>query len=427
MDPGQGGCRQSAFVLYGVIKVRSRDCLDTPLFEGSTKLMLLGSGELGKEVAIEAQRLGVEIIAVDRYDWAPAMHVAHRRYVIDLMNPEAVKAIVRRERPEVIVPEIEAIAVEALEELEEEGYTIIPNARAVRIAMNRVELRRFAAEELGLPTTRYAFASNPEEATDACEKVGYPCLIKPEMSSSGHGHIKVVEPSREIIAKAYEYAVKHSRGGGKRVIVEEFVNLETEFTILAYRYLSDDKVVTGVCKPIEHWRYGEYHYIESWQPSSRDPNILRKAIEIGVRIADRLGGLGIFGVEIFLTKDGKVLFSEVAPRPHDTGMVTMVTQELSEFAIHVRAALGLPVPEPRVICPGASLAIYTDLENSWAPKLCGLSKVLGIPGVDVRFFGKPFTYKGRRLAVLLARGSTTEEALERVRHASKYLSVSLCR
>jgi phosphoribosylglycinamide formyltransferase 2 len=169
--------------------------------------MLLGSGELGKEVAIEAQRLGVEIIAVDRYDWAPAMHVAHRRYVIDLMNPEAVKAIVRRERPEVIVPEIEAIAVEALEELEEEGYTIIPNARAVRIAMNRVELRRFAAEELGLPTTRYAFASNPEEATDACEKVGYPCLIKPEMSSSGHGHIKVVEPSREIIAKAYEYAV----------------------------------------------------------------------------------------------------------------------------------------------------------------------------------------------------------------------------
>lgn len=407
--------------------MRSRDCLGTPLFEGSAKLLLLGSGELGKEVAIEAQRLGVEVVAVDRYDWAPAMHVAHRRYVVDLMNPEAVKAVVRRERPDVVVPEIEAIAVDALEELEGEGYTIIPNARAVRIAMNRIELRKFAAEELGLPTTRYAFASNPEEAFEACERVGYPCLIKPEMSSSGHGHVKVLEPSRETIAKAYEYAVKHSRGRSRRVIVEEFVNLETEFTVLTYRYLGDGRVVTGVCEPVEHWRYGQYHYVESWQPSSRDPETLRKAVEIGVRVAEGLGGLGIFGVEVFLTKDGRVLFSEVAPRPHDTGMVTMVTQELSEFAIHVRAVLGLPVPKPRVVCPGASLAIYTDLENSWAPKLCGLSKVLEIPGVDLRFFGKPFTYRGRRLAVLLARGSTVEEALERVRQASKYLSIAPCR
>jgi len=407
--------------------VRFRDCLGTPLFEGSTKLLLLGSGELGKEVAIEAQRLGVEVVAVDRYDWAPAMHVAHRRYVVDLMNPEAVKAVVRRERPDVVVPEIEAIAVDALEELEEEGYTIIPNARAVRIAMNRVELRKFAAEKLGLPTTRYAFAGNPEEAVEACERVGYPCLIKPEMSSSGHGHVKVVEPSREAIVKAYEYSVKHSRGRSRRVVVEEFVNLETEFTVLTYRYLSDGRVVTGVCEPVEHWRYGQYHYIESWQPSTRGPGTLRKAFDIGVRVAEGLGGLGIFGVEVFLTKDGRVLFSEVAPRPHDTGMVTMVTQELSEFAIHVRAVLGLPVPKPRVVCPGASLAIYTDIENSWAPKLCGLSKVLEIPGVDVRFFGKPFTYRGRRLAVLLARGSTVEEALERVRQASKYLTTSPCR
>ncbi len=407
--------------------MRFRDCLGTPLLEGSAKLLLLGSGELGKEVAIEAQRLGVEVVAVDRYDWAPAMHVAHRRYVVDLMNPEAVKAVVRREMPDAVVPEIEAIAVEALEELEEEGYTIIPNAKAVRIAMNRIELRRYAAEELGLPTTRYAFANNPEEAIEACEKVGYPCLIKPEMSSSGHGHVKVVEPSREAVAKAYEYAVKHSRGRSRRVIVEEFVNLETEFTVLTYRYLSEGKVVTGVCEPVEHWRYGQYHYVESWQPSTRGFDTLRKATEIGVRVADGLGGLGIFGVEVFLTKDGRILFSEVAPRPHDTGMVTMVTQELSEFAIHVRAVLGLPVPKPRVVCPGASLAIYTDLENSWAPKLCGLSKVLEIPGVDLRFFGKPFTYKGRRLAVLLARGSTVEEALDRVRQASKYLFTTPCR
>ncbi len=407
--------------------MRSRDCLGTPLFEGSAKLLLLGSGELGKEVAIEAQRLGVEVVAVDRYDWAPAMHVAHRRYVVDLMNPEAVKAVVRRERPDVVVPEIEAIAVDALEELEEEGYTIIPNAKAVRIAMNRIELRRYVAEELGLPTTRYAFASNLEEAFEACERVGYPCLVKPEMSSSGHGHVKVLEPSRETIVKAYEYAVKHSRGKSRRVIIEEFVNLETEFTVLTYRYLSDGRVVTGVCEPVEHWRYGQYHYVESWQPSSRDPGTLRKAVEIGVRVAEGLGGLGIFGVEVFLTKDGRVLFSEVAPRPHDTGMVTMVTQELSEFAIHVRAVLGLPVPKPRVVCPGASLAIYTDLENSWAPKLCGLSKVLEIPGIDLRFFGKPSTYRGRRLAVLLARGSTVEEALERVRQASKYLSIAPCR
>lgn len=407
--------------------MRSRECLGTPLFEGFTKLLLLGSGELGKEVAIEAQRLGVEVVAVDRYDWAPAMHVAHRRYVIDLMNPEAVKAVVRRERPDVVIPEIEAIAVDALQELEEEGYIIIPNAKAVRIAMNRIELRRVVAEELGLPTTRYSFASSPEEVFEACERVGYPCLIKPEMSSSGHGHVKILEPSREVAVKAYEYAVKQSRGRSRRVIVEEFVDLETEFTVLTYRYLSGSKVVTEVCEPVEHWRYGQYHYIESWQPSTKGSDVLRKAVEIGVKVAEGLGGLGIFGVEVFLTKNGRVLFNEVAPRPHDTGMVTTVTQELSEFAIHVRAVLGLPVPKPRVVCPGASLAIYTDLENSWAPKLCGLSKVLEIPGVDLRFFGKPFTYRGRRLAVLLARGSTVEEALKRVRQASKYLSIAPCR
>ncbi|ADM27117.1 Phosphoribosylaminoimidazole carboxylase [Ignisphaera aggregans DSM 17230] len=400
-----------------------REYLSTPMFEGSIKIMLLGSGELGKEVAIEAQRLGLEVIAVDRYEWAPAMHVAHRRYVIDMLNPNALKAVVRKEKPDVIIPEIEAIAVDALEELESEGFYVVPNARAVKIAMNRIELRKFAAEVLGLPTTRYRFAENPDEAVEACEEVGIPCLIKPEMSSSGHGHAKVLDPSPKVIREAYEYAVSHARGRSRRVIVEEFVQLETEFTVLSYRYVADNGVVTETCEPVEHWRYGEYHYIESWQPSSKPMDILNKAREIGIRVANGLGGFGIFGVEIFLTKDGRVLFSEVAPRPHDTGMVTMVSQELSEFAIHVRAAIGLPVPKPKVISPGASLAIYVDKDGIWAPKVYGVYNALKIPGVDIRIFGKPFTYKGRRMAVLLARGSTVEEALEKVRNASKYTFV----
>lgn len=403
--------------------MKVRTCLQSPMFEGSVKLLLLGSGELGKEVAIEAQRLGVEVVAVDRYDWAPAMHVAHRRYVIDMMNPNAVKSVVRREAPDVIVPEIEAISTEALEDLESEGFFVVPNAKAVKIAMNRIELRRFAARSLGLPTTKFEFAESPEEAVEACERVGYPCLIKPEMSSSGHGHTKVVDPSRKKIVEAYEYAISHSRGRSKKVIVEEFVDLSLEYTVLTYRYVKDGGIVTEVCDPVEQWRYGSYHYIESWQPPRSDPDTLRKAAEIGVRVAEGLGGLGIFGVEVFLTKDGRVLFSEVAPRPHDTGMVTMVTQELSEFAIHVRSILGLPVPKPRVISPGASIAIYTDLENVWSPKICGLREALEIPGVDVRLFGKPFTYPGRRVAVVLARGSSVEEALGKAREAAKKISI----
>jgi len=403
--------------------MRKREYLATPMFEGSIKMLLLGSGELGKEVAIEAQRLGLEVVAVDRYDWAPAMHVAHRRYVIDMLNPNAVKAVVRREKPDIIVPEIEAIAVDALEELESEGYVVIPNARAVRIAMNRVELRRFAAETLGLPTSKYRFAENPDEAVEACEAVGIPCLIKPEMSSSGHGHAKVVEASPKAIREAYEYAVSHARGKSRRVIVEEFVDLETEFTVLTYRYVADNGIVTETCEPVEHWRYGKYHYIESWQPSLKPKSVLDRAREIAVKVAEGLGGLGIFGVEIFLTKDGRILFSEVAPRPHDTGMVTMVSQDLSEFAIHVRAAIGLPVPKPKVISPGASLAVYTDREGVWAPRFSGVYEALSIPGLDIRIFGKPFTYSGRRMAVLLARGNTVEEALEKVRQAAKYILV----
>ncbi|MEM0438632.1 MAG: formate-dependent phosphoribosylglycinamide formyltransferase [Desulfurococcaceae archaeon] len=403
--------------------MKPRDCIHAPMFEGSAKVLLLGSGELGKEIAIEAQRLGVEVIAVDRYDWAPAMHVAHRRYVVDMMNKRAIRSIVRRENPDAIIPEIEAISTEALEELEAEGYLVVPSARAVRFAMNRVELRRFAAEILGLPTTRYAFAENPEEVIEACERVGYPCLIKPEMSSSGHGHVKIDSPSRDSIAKAYSYAITHSRGGSKRVVVEEFVNIALEYTVLAYRYLDGDKPVTEVCDPIEQWRYGGYHYIESWQPPKSDPGILARAVELGRRMAEGLGGIGVFATEVLLTKDNRVLFNETAPRPHDTGLVTLVTQELSEFAVHVRAALGLPVPKPRIVSPGASVAVYTDLNNVWSPALCGLREALGIPGVDIRIFGKPYTYAGRRVAVALARGNSVEEALNKARRVARMITI----
>ncbi|MEM0000180.1 MAG: formate-dependent phosphoribosylglycinamide formyltransferase [Desulfurococcaceae archaeon] len=386
------------------------------------KFLLLGGGELGKEVAIEAARLGVEVVVVDRYDNAPAMLVAQRKYVIDMLNYNALKSIVYRENPDVIVPEIEAINADALVDLEEEGYFVAPNANAVKIAMNRVELRKFAHEVVGLPTTRYAFAESPEEAVNGCEKVGYPCIIKPEMSSSGHGHVKITEPSKEGVVKAYEYAIAHARGKGRKVVIEEYVNLETEFTVLTYRYLgTGGNVVTDACDPVEHWRYGEYHYIESWQPSPRPKEVLEVARSIASKIVNALGGLGIFGVEIFLTKEGRVLFSEVAPRPHDTGMVTMATQELSEFAIHVRALLGLPVPKPRILTPGASIALYVDEDSKWNCVLEGVYKALETPGVDIRIFGKPQTYRGRRMAVILARGTTVEDALSKARSAKKLL------
>ncbi|HEW64040.1 formate-dependent phosphoribosylglycinamide formyltransferase [Fervidicoccus fontis] len=401
-----------------------RNSLPLTTLSKPIKVMLLGSGELGKEISIEAQRLGAETIAVDRYDFAPAMHVSSKRYIVDMMNKEAIKALAYRERPDVIIPEVEAISFEALEELEDEGFEVIPNSDAVRIAMNRIELRNVASVQLNLPTTRYFVAENEEEAIEGCEKVGYPCIIKPEMSSSGHGHFKIKEGSKEEIRKGYIYAIGHARGKSKRVIVEEFVELETELTVLVYRYENESGgISTETCEPVEHWRYGKYHYIESWQPSVKDKNILASAKSIAIKVANRLGGKGIFGVELFLTKDGRVLFSEVAPRPHDTGMVTMVTQDFNEFAIHVRAALGLPVPKVDIISPGASLAIYSSLENSWSSVIEGVYSALSIPGVGLRIFGKPFSYKDRRMALLLARGKNTEEALEKVRKASSFLKI----
>lgn len=398
--------------------------LPSPLGPGAARIVLLGGGELGKEVAIEAQRLGLEVVVVDRYDWAPAMHVAHRRYVVNMLDGRAVEAIVERENPVAVIPEIEAVDTEALERLEERGFHVVPNARAVKIAMNRIELRRWAAEELGLPTTRYAFASSPEEAYEACERVGYPCLIKPEMSSSGHGHVKVEEPSRRAVEEAYMESIRHARGASRRVIVEEYVQLETEYTVLAYRWLDGDRVRTDAMEPVEHWRYGEYHYIESWQPSTRPRELLDKARDIGIRVAEGLGGVGVFGVELLQTRDGRLLFSEVAPRPHDTGMVTMASQDMSEFQVHVRASVGLPVPRPRVLTPAASLAVYTDLDGEWYPVLDGVYEALGEPGVEVRWFGKPRTYRGRRMAVVLARAETVEEARRKAQMAARRLRVT---
>ena len=402
---------------------RRLEWLPSPMGPEAAKILLLGGGELGKELALEAQRLGFEVVVIDRYHGAPAMHVAHRSYVVNMLDGKAVKAIVERERPLVVIPEIEAVDTAALEELEEEGYRVAPNARAVRIAMNRVELRRWAAEELGLPTTRYAFASSEEEAVEACERVGAPCILKPEMSSSGHGHVVVREAEASKVREAYRESIRHARGESRRVIVEEYVELETEFTVIAYNWLDGDKIVTGSMEPIEHWRYGRFHYVESWQPSTRPRGILEEARRIAEKVASSLGGLGVFGVELLLTRDGRLLFSEVAPRPHDTGLVTVVSQDISEFQAHLRAAAGLPLPRPRLLAPAASYAVYTDLEGEWYPRLAGAWEALREPGVRLLWFGKPVTYKGRRMAVVLAIGDTVEEARERARRTAERLRV----
>ncbi len=403
--------------------LKPRLALGTPVSPSAVKVLLLGGGELGKEVAIEAQRLGCEVVVVDRYDWAPAMHVAHRRYVVNMMDGEAIKAIIRREKPDAVIPEIEAINTEALKELEEEGFFVAPCADAVRIAMDRIALRKLAAEEVGVPTTKYAFASNPDEAVDAVMKVGFPCILKPQMSSGGHGHVLLREPVNEQrIREAYEESIRGARGESKWIIVEEYVPLDTELTVLTYRAFSDEtgKIETVTLPPVEHQRYGKYHYVESWQPATVPESVAEESMEIARKVVEKLGGLGIFGVEILVTR-GKPLFSEVSPRPHDTGMVTMASMELSEFAIHARAVIGLPVPKPRLLTSAASYAVYAEEPGVWAPRFQNIFKALSMPGVDVRIFGKPVTYRERRMAVVLARAPSVEEARRKAREAAKLL------
>ncbi|MCM3749038.1 formate-dependent phosphoribosylglycinamide formyltransferase [Paenibacillus pasadenensis] len=386
----------------------------TPLSSGARKMLLLGSGELGKEVIIEAQRLGVETIAVDRYANAPAMQVAHRSHVIDMLNPEQLRELILKEKPDLIVPEIEAIATGTLVELEQEGFKVVPTARAARLTMDREGIRRLAAETLKLPTASYRFADSLEEMKDAVMELGMPCVIKPIMSSSGKG--QSVCRSEAEIASCWNYAMEGGRAKKKRVIVEGFVHFQSEITLLTVRSVSG----TVFCEPIGHVQK-DGDYIESWQPHPMSELQRKQAEEIALAITDALGGYGLYGIELFLTEDG-VLFSEVSPRPHDTGMVTMATQDLSEFALHVRAILGLPIPGVRLLTPGATHTLKA-VRDSKAFTVTGLEQALAVPATQVRVFGKPETRKGRRMAVAMSSASDVESARAAARQAAEALSI----
>ncbi|MGU3473916.1 formate-dependent phosphoribosylglycinamide formyltransferase [Paenibacillus sp. D51F] len=387
----------------------------SPLSSRARKMLLLGSGELGKEVIIEAQRLGVETVAVDRYADAPAMGVAHRSHVIDMLDPEQLRNLIKLEKPDLIVPEIEAIATSTLVELEQEGFKVVPTARAARLTMDREGIRRLAAETLRLPTAPYRFADSYEEMRDAVLELGLPCVIKPIMSSSGKG--QSVCRSEAEIASCWNYAMEGGRAKKKRVIVEGFVHFQSEITLLTVRSVSG----TVFCEPIGHVQK-DGDYIESWQPHGMSAAQLEQSEHIARQITDALGGWGLYGVELFLTEQG-VLFSEVSPRPHDTGMVTMATQDLSEFALHVRAILGFPVPSVRLLSPGASHTLKAARDHRDFT-IEGLEEALAVPSTQVRVFGKPDTRKGRRMAVALSTASDAEEARALARSAAEALSVS---
>lgn len=377
-------------------------------------IMMLGSGELGKEVVIEAQRLGVKTIAVDRYAQAPAMQVAHSSHVINMLDGAALRALIEQEKPDFIIPEIEAIATETLIELEEEGYHVVPTAKAANLTMDREGIRRLASETLRLPTAKYAFANTLEELQEAVEAIGTPCVIKPIMSSSGKG--QSVCRSKEEIESSWNIALEGGRAKKTRVIVEEFITFESEITLLTVRSVSG----TTFCAPIGHIQE-DGDYIESWQPHNMTENQIAEAEAIAQKITDALGGYGLFGVELFITENG-IYFSEVSPRPHDTGMVTMVTQDLSEFAIHIRAVLGFPIPGIRLLSPGASRTIKA-LEEQSSYEIKGVEKALAAPDTQVRVFGKPETKKGRRMAVVLNSAETVEKAREQAEAAAAHITV----
>ena len=380
------------------------------------KALLCGSGELGKEVAIELQRFGVQVVAVDKYENAPAMHVAHSHHVISMLDGAALKEIIEEEKPDYIIPEIEAIATDKLVELESEGFNVIPTAKAARITMNREGIRRLAAETLGLPTSRYRFASTREEFDAAVEEIGFPCVVKPVMSSSGHGQSTL--RSEADVDRAWHVSQEGGRAGSGKVIVEGFVDFDYEITLLTVRHCAG----TTFLKPIGHHQVdGDYR--ESWQPQAMSPDALAKAEHIAGEITAALGGYGIFGVELFVKGD-EVIFSEVSPRPHDTGMVTMISQDMSEFALHARAILGLPVPEVRFFGPSASKAVVVE-GNTREYEFQNLEKVLEEPGVQMRIFGKPEIAGHRRLGVLLATADTVGEALAKVGRAYAKLSVKV--
>ncbi|UJZ92659.1 formate-dependent phosphoribosylglycinamide formyltransferase [Photobacterium damselae subsp. damselae] len=388
--------------------------LGTALTNSATRVLLLGSGELGKEVAIECQRLGVEVIAVDRYPNAPAMHVAHRSHVIDMLDGEALQQIIATEKPHYVVPEIEAIATDTLVELEKQGLNVVPTANATKLTMNREGIRRLAAETLSIPTSPYRFADTYQDFVDAIEFVGTPCVVKPIMSSSGKG--QSVIKSEADYATAWQYAQEGGRAGQGRVIVEGFVEFDYEITLLTIR------AVDGIhfCAPIGH-RQEDGDYRESWQPQAMTEQALIAAQDVAAKVVDALGGYGLFGVELFVKGD-QVLFSEVSPRPHDTGMVTLISQDQSEFALHIRAFLGLPI---RHICqygPSASAVVLAE-GTSNAIQFSGLDQALIEPNTQVRLFGKPEIHGRRRLGVVLTRRTSTEDAIMDAITASKQIKV----
>lgn len=387
--------------------------IGTPNSYNAKKILLLGSGELGKEFVIEALRLGLEVVAVDNYQSAPAMQVAHRYYVIDMKNGKLIKDIVYREKPDFIVPEIEAIDTDTLVELEEEGFNIVPCAKAVKYTMNRIGIRRLAAEEVGLKTSNYAFASDIETYKQKVKEIGLPAVVKPVMSSSGKG--QSVIKSIEDIEKAWHYAQENARGKGGEVIIEEFIDFDYEITLLTVR---TRKQGTLFCEPIGHIQV-EGDYWESWQPHPMSEVALLKAKEIAKRITDALGGYGIFGCEMFVKGD-EVWFNEISPRPHDTGMVTLISQNMSEFEIHLRAILGLPI-DIKLISPSASYCFHS-WDFGCAPAYEGIEDALSITD-KVRIFGKPTTRPKRRMGITLATGQTVEEAREKAKRAASVIKV----
>lgn len=389
--------------------------IGTTFTNSGKKALLCGSGELGKEVAIELQRYGVEVVALDKYANAPAMHIAHRSHVLSMLDGDALESVIREEKPDYIIPEIEAIATDRLVKLEQDGFNVIPTANATRLTMNREGIRRLASETLGLPTSPYRFASTREEFDKAVEEIGIPCVVKPVMSSSGHGQSTVKSP--EDIDHAWHVSQEGGRAGSGKVIVEGFVKFDYEITLLTVRHCGG----TTFLNPIGHHQVdGDYR--ESWQPQMMSYEAIRKAQHIAKSITDALGGYGIFGVELFVVGND-VIFSEVSPRPHDTGMVTMISQDMSEFALHARAILGLPIPEVRFFGPSASKAIVVE-GNTKEYEFCNLEKVLEEPGVQIRIFGKPEIAGHRRVGVLLATDQTVEKALAKVERAYSKLVVN---
>ncbi len=390
--------------------------IGTPFSSSATKVLLCGSGELGKEVVIELQRLGVEVIACDRYDNAPAMQVADRSYSLSMLDGTALRQVIELEKPDYIVPEIEAIATDTLVALEAEGFNVVPTARATQLTMNREGIRRLAAEELQLPTSPYEFADNFEDFTAAIERIGCPCVVKPIMSSSGKG--QSVVKSEADVEYAWQYAQEGGRAGAGKVIVEGFVDFDYEITLLTVRH----KNGTSFCEPIGH-RQEDGDYQESWQPQVMSSAALQASQEVARKVTDALGGWGLFGVELFIKGD-QVYFSEVSPRPHDTGLVTLISQDLSEFALHARAILGLPIPNIHLHGPSASAVLLVEGESS-RPTFGNLAEALAQPDTSLRLFGKPEVAGKRRMGVALARGESTDVAKEKAVAAARAVKVEL--